>query len=145
MATVTGTLSDFGYASLAPYQPVVTFTPTGPGVQGGRLLAAKPVSLSPGAGTGYFEVDLAPTEGIVPETWYQISISWLDTNAGWIEKNFVGTKLEVPELGGPIGYLVKSPPTPPPFVAWQPTAPDPWPIGLVWVNSITGDVNRRVS
>ncbi|GAA0960168.1 hypothetical protein [Frigoribacterium faeni] len=139
MATVTGTLSDFGYASLAPLRPEIAFIPSGAGVFGGRLMATRPVTVTPGT-SGYFEVDLVPAD----DRWFQIRIAWLDPVSGAPDNDYVEPRLYVPELGGPIGHLLKAPSTPSTDVAWQPTAPKPWPVGLVWVNSITGRVQRQV-
>jgi hypothetical protein len=112
MATVTGTLHDFGMGPLAAFSPKITFRPSGPGVTGAKLLATKPITVVPDE-SGYFTVELEPTDAIHPDRWYTIAIEWLDASIEYIGKDIlVDWKLRVPQAGGPIGQLVEAPSNP---------------------------------
>ena len=144
MPLVTGTLSDFGLSSLTQYQPVIVFMPSGVGFMGGRVLATRPIRVTPDAG-GYFQVDLASTDTIEPAVWYGIQIQWLEPGGGYSYIDFEQSKLYVPTLGGNLPVLIDTPSTNQLMVIWQDTEPIPWPLGVVWANTITGDVRRKDS
>lgn len=137
MANVTGTLTDFGGASLAPYQPRLHFIPSGPAVNAGKFLATKPIIVTPAA-DGSFTASLEPTVGLHPSVWYRLHVKWLDTANQYIGMDFLD-RMDVPELGGPIGDLIGG--SAPLAAVWVGTSP---PIntkrGQLWLEIPSGDL-----
>jgi len=84
MAVITGVLSDYERKALASSSldraPVIEFKPSGPGVRdpANVLYASREVTVVPAVSTGAFQVDLEVNTIISPETWYEITIKWLD-------------------------------------------------------------------
>jgi len=144
MAIVSGTLSDFGLTPLAGFQPTIIFTPSGVGVSGTRLLATRPIQVTPNP-DGQFQLDLMSTDDITPATWYEVQIRWLEPSGGYSHIDFVDWKLFVPAAGGPLGNLLRAPSNNQLLVIWQATEPNPWPVGVVWANTTTGDLLRKDS
>jgi len=105
MPLVTGTLTDFGLKPLADQQPQLVFTPQEASTKNGRLLATAPVLVTPQP-SGYFEVDLVATAGLVPETWYELTILWLTPGGGFDHPRW---RITVPAAGGQIGTLLSAP------------------------------------
>jgi len=144
MALVYGQLTDFGLDPINLHQPRVIFTPSANGVLDGRLLSRRPRTSIPDENGG-FSVNLAPTTRVRPLVHYDIEIVWLDANSGIASRDFVASKLSVPDEGGSISELLSVPVDNPWLLAFQPNQPSPWPVGLVWVNSETGDITRRTA
>lgn len=128
MATIYGTLTDFGLQTLTPYKPVLKFTPSGPGVKGRRLFSERPVEV-PVASDGSFSVLLEPTDGVAPKVWYTVSIEYLNDGGQYTSLDILGYRLFVPAPGGPIGEIPGAPlsadtvlvgltPPPPGFKGW---------------------------
>jgi hypothetical protein len=148
MATVTGTLADFGLSLLTAYSPKIIFTPsgpaTGPGAGSARfLLATRPIECIP-APDGKFSVELYPNEASIPATHYTIRIEWRDPNAFDDDRGYVGRddpdwELVVPNLGGSIADLLKLPSNP--AQTWVGDLPpdNPTP-GTWWLLPSTGDI-----
>ena len=111
MAVVTGTLSDFGLQSLVGRDPIVTFTASSAGVKGGRLFTSTPIKVTPDA-AGAVSVNLEPTDGVVPEVWYRVSIEHLQLGGEYTHFDLLDFRLYVPEVGGPIGSLPGTPLSP---------------------------------
>ncbi|WP_431863033.1 hypothetical protein [Microbacterium algeriense] len=135
MATIYGTLSDFGLDALTPYMPVVRFTPSGAGVKGKRLFAERPVDATVSS-NGDFAVLLEPTDGVTPPVWYTVSIEYLNEGGRYTSYDVLGYKLRVPAPGGAIGELPDVPlspdtvlvsldPPPPGYKGWYLNAPGP--------------------
>lgn len=135
MATIYGTLSDFSLQSLAPYMPVLKFTPSSPGVKGRRLFSERPVEAAVAA-DGSFAVLLEPTDGVTPQVWYTVSIEYLNEAGKFTSYDVLGYKLRVPAPGGAIGELPDVPlspdtvlvslaPPPPGYKGWYLNAPGP--------------------
>lgn len=135
MVLVYGTLSDFGLQSLAAGSPRVVFTPSGAGTLGRRLFSSDPVVAYP-ATDGSFTVDLQPTDGIVPEVWYTVSIEHLKQGGQFTHYDVLGYRLFVPIIGGELGNLPEAPlspstvlvsldPPPPGYKGWYLNAPGP--------------------
>jgi hypothetical protein len=138
LATVTGTLTDFGLAALAAYSPQLIFTPSGPAINTTSLLGTRPITVTPAA-DGTFTVTLATTEDMQPATWYTISAQWLNSTGGYIGRDFPEWQLFVPTAGGNITALL-SIPTNPAQVWVNPVAPaNPTP-GTWWLNPLTADL-----
>lgn len=108
MATVYGTLSDFGLQSLAPYNPVVKFLPSGPGVRGQHLFSSTPITANV-ASNGSFSVLLEPTVGVMPDVWYNVSIEHLNAGGEYTHFDLLGYKLRVIPPGGEIGDMPDAP------------------------------------
>lgn len=126
MARVYGDLSDFGLQALS--RPTVLFTPTGPGVKAGKLLSTTPVPAIV-ASSGAFMVDLEPTDGVVPEVFYTVSIEHLQPGGQFTHFDLVGLQFHVSVAGGRIGelpgvplspyfVLVSLDPPPPGYKGW---------------------------
>lgn len=109
MPTITFTLSDFGLASLASKFPTVRFIPSQAGIAGARLFSTTPIEVTPDpAGVGV--VELAATDGVVPEVFYTVHISHL--NSGGVPTHFdvLGLRIFVPT--GYVGALADLPGVP---------------------------------
>ena len=135
MATIYGDLFDFGMQSLAPFRPILRFTPSGPGLKGRKLFAARPVEVEVSP-SGAFAVLLEPTYGVVPEAWYTVSIEYLNPGGRYTSYDILGYRLRVPAPGGTIGdlpdiplspdtVLVSLDPPPPGYTGWYLNAPGP--------------------
>ena len=144
MARVYGQLTDFGLDPISMHQPRIIFTPSSVGVVGDKLLATRPRTAVP-TSDGYFSVDLAPTTRVQPLVHYKIRIEWLDAEAGYMRDDYVQHGMSVPDDGGSISELLSVPADNPALWAFQPDEPDPWPVGLVWVNTETGDIRKRTA
>lgn len=139
MATVTGTLKDFGLAALAPYSPTLNFIPSGPARNDTTIFGTRTISVTPAA-DGSFSVDLVATDGLQTVVWYTLTISWLNSTAGYTETDFPDWKLYVPAVGGTIGGLITAP-TNPALVYTSLTAPvSPTP-GTWWLESNPDNIN----
>lgn len=129
MPTITFTLSDFGLASLASKFPTVRFIPSQAGIAGDRLFSTTPIEVTPDpAGVGV--VELAATDGVVPEVWYTVQIHHL--NSGGVPTHFdvLGLRIFIPTdydgpltglPGVPLGpntVLVSLDPPPPGYKGW---------------------------
>jgi hypothetical protein len=131
MAIVTGTLTDFNLQSLYSASARLVFTASDPGILPGRLLSTRPIVVIPSA-SGAFEVDLRPTDAIMPLVWYQVRIDWLDSDGGYVGTDFVPWPLFVPSEGGAIGDLLSMPSNP--GMVWEgPTPPDNPTPGTWWL------------
>lgn len=142
MALVTGKLTDFGLAALAPFKPEIVFTPNGNAISPTSLLSTKPVVAVPAA-NGTFSVQLAPTVDVHPATWYRVSVRWLEPDSfgsGYAGMDFPDWKLFVPLEGGTLTRLLELPANP--AQVWvgvdPPTNPTP---GLWWLQH-NGDLSE---
>lgn len=104
MARVYGTLTDFGLQALIGRAPKVTFVPSGPGVRARQLFSSTPVEATVLA-DGSWSVELTPTDGVVPETWYSIRIEHLNPGGEYTHFDVLDWRVYVPADGGPIGGL----------------------------------------
>lgn len=144
MALVTGTLRDFQVAGAwaNTHAAQVEFVPSNAAFSGPDLRADDVIVATIDSG-GAFSVSLASTASLQPAgTHYRVRIRWLGGERGGMVTKVPG-KLYVPGAGGNIGLLLEQSPGAE-FAFWQPTQPDPWPVGAIWVNSVTGDVTRKV-
>lgn len=117
MPTVTGTLTDIGLDPLAPFNPVLRFTPSQPAGDGNaRIFASRPVEVTP-TETGYFSVDLASTDTITPaDTHWRLTIHYRkpdgydNSGGGFTAADHVVAKIRVPAAGGILADLFDIPP-----------------------------------
>ena len=144
MPLITGTLSDFGLNTLSDYLPTIVFTPSSVALVGGRVLATRPIHVTPNA-VGYFEVELAATDTLEPTVWYEMQVRWLEPGGGYSHIDFVDFRLHVPPQGGTLLDLLRTTTTNRLLVIWQEAEPNPWPVGVVWANPATGDLLRKDS
>ena len=143
MALVTGTLRDFQVLGAWALNNAaqVEFIPSNAAFSGADLRADDVIIATVDAG-GSFSASLAPTASLQPAgTHYRVRIRWLGSRTDKVTN--VPGRLLVPGAGGNIGALLEQSPGME-FVFWQPTQPDPWPVGSIWVNTVTGDVRRMV-
>lgn len=142
MATVTGTLTNFGLAALVGFSPRIIFAPNTVAVSPDRIMAKQPIVVPVGP-SGNFSVELAATVNLRPEAWYDISIEYLNPDGGYSSLDFAEFKLRVPTAGGDIPDLLDIPAVP--AQVWvdvnPPTSPTP---GTLWLNPSTGDLKRWV-
>lgn len=111
MAVVTYTLTDFGLQSLADKEPRVIFRASGAGVKVGRLFPSTPiVSIPNTAGEG--SVNLEPTDGLVPEVWFEVAIEHLKPGGQYKHFDILGYRLYVSATGGAIGDMPGAPLSP---------------------------------
>jgi len=139
MPTVTGTLKDFGLASISARQPQITFTPSGPAFNGSLFLATTPVTVTPDSG-GAFSVTLSSTADLRPDAWYTVKATWLDSASNYIGVDVI-EKFRVPSTGGAIGDLAALDFAPTSVYA-SPTAPSSPAIATWWLNTTTGDLSE---
>jgi hypothetical protein len=152
MATVTGTLYDCGLGNLVGKAPTLKFTLNDPSTAALGIYATAPISFTPN-GAGAFTGALVDTETMHQRRYYTLTVTWLDSAANFNRVDFPGWKIFVPIAGGKLQDLIANYSNDgggwnPMMVFWQPTEPDPWPLGSVWVDtsidtSTSGDVRRR--
>lgn len=148
MAIVTGTLTDCGLDHLVGRSPKLIFTLSEPATSGSNVFVTEPIEVTPNA-SGAFSVDLAQNATMDQVAWYNLAVSWLDSGGNFIKVDFPDWKLFVNAGGGPISLQIPNYTPNPYMVFWQPTEPDPWPHGSVWVDTsvdtpTSGDINRKV-
>jgi hypothetical protein len=138
MATVTGVLSDYGFAAIPlSLQPRMVFVGTGIGFSGGRAFATSPVIAIPDSG-GRFSVDLAPTT-VRPVRTYTVRAEWLSGT------DYVGADifegLKVPPQGGNLADLAAIDFSP--TDVWVSSSPPANPgLGTWWLDLKTNNLNR---
>jgi hypothetical protein len=142
MPTVTGTLADFNLQALTGLRPKIIFRPNRSALSPTRLYVARPIEVTP-ADDGSFSVELVPTQLLEPAAWYTIEIRWQEPSGRELGRDYPDWRVFVTAEGGTLSGLISTPADNTLLVAWQPNQPDPWPSGLVWVNTITGDVVRK--
>lgn len=114
MAEVTGSIKDILDGSLANRQVEIIFRLNSANIQtiAGTLARINPtaeVKVTPNASTGFFNVDLTPTEVMLFDAYYTITIRWVDGSAP--EMDFPGWQLRVTREGGTLTeMLVLGPP-----------------------------------
>ena len=140
MATVTGTLTDFGLNNLFSFSPRLFFTPSTVGVLNGQVFATKPVRATIFEDAS-FSVELQPTEALLNDVYYSVSISYLNTGGTYISLDLPEWKVRVPDEGGPIGELITAAVNP--RLTWVDEDPPIAPTaGQLWLVPSTGDLYR---
>lgn len=142
-ALYTGSYVDCGLGTLAAFHPKLEFILSEESFSlDGQLLSKNPVVVTPTTGEGVFAVPLVPNDLIRGNTEYMIRATYTNAASRVIKLDLFSffARLgggKVADMGTP-GFI-------PALVFWQPTEPDPWPVGSIWVNSITDDVNQKVA
>ena len=144
MALVSGTLNDANLGHLAGRAPKLIFTLSEPATSDAGMFVTEPIIVTPNS-NGAFVVDLEPTETMHQKRHYDLSVQWLDAAGNFIKVDFPDWDIFVPRGGGAFPDLIPGFTSNPFMIFWQATEPNPWPVGTVWVNSITGDVLRKDS
>jgi hypothetical protein len=113
MATVTGTLRNFGLANINHLDPEIIFQANRPATGGsGQIFATDPIKVTPGAG-GAWTVDLEPTETLLTaDVYYIVSVEWRDPANNYMRADFPDWRLYVPTAGGVFGDLLAQPNNP---------------------------------
>ncbi|MWV50051.1 hypothetical protein GRS96_12305 [Rathayibacter sp. VKM Ac-2803] len=107
---VWGFLTDFALAPMADQAVRLRFVPSGPGVDKGRLLSAKPIDATV-ASDSAFSAALYPTMTVSPEMWFTPEVSYLVAGQASAYER-LPWKLRVPRSGGRIGDLLLAPAPP---------------------------------
>ena len=142
MPLVNGTLTDFGLAPLLGLDPVLLFRATSAGISNQNLLAASmPVEVTPAA-NGFFEVELAATDALMPgEVEYRLEVKYRERRTRNVKHEVLPWALRVPEAGGAITDLLQVPSNP--ASVWVGTTPPDNPTsGTWWYNPETGELNE---
>lgn len=135
--TVTGTLTDFGLASLNGSQPRLIFRPSGPALKSPRILSTKEIVVTP-ASNGTFTVELEPMTGIRPDRTMDVSIEWLDAGTNYKSMDLV-TDLRIPPGGGVLADIAALDYQP--SDVWVSASPPDNPaISTWWLSTTTGDL-----
>lgn len=138
VATITGNLTDFSETKMNDYQPRITFSPSGPAMNGQQMLVTRPIVVTPNSAGG-FQVSLAPNENYSPATTYKVRVDWLDSGGNCVFSDHMPWDLVVPTTGGDIGDLLKVPANP--ASVWISETPPPRPTpGTWWLVPSTGNL-----
>lgn len=105
----------------------------------GSLYGTAPVVVQPDA-SGEFVVRLVPNDVIQGNSSYRVSAKYLDRSGVFVDVDL--WEIFVPMLGGWVSELV-DPSWSPAQQFFSATEPEPWPVGTVWNDTITGDVWRN--
>ena len=134
--TITGTLADYATAPLGAVGAEVVFVPSGPGVGGAVVYAARSVRVTVAA-NGTFTASLQATPNIRPAVWLEVYAEYLDAAGKFIRSDYIG-RLEVPYGGGTLATLVGTYWNP--GLAWWATSSPPGTpvVRALWLDPITG-------
>lgn len=138
---VTGTLLDFGQMPLV--HPRIVFTPDQAATSGFVVMPNFGVTVTPNM-DGSFVAMLQSTTDTQPATFYRVSIEDIGGDGLYYPRaDFPDWKIIVPYGGGQLNELLDM--SNPNTLLWfaQETEPNPWPVGSIWLNTITGDYFRK--
>jgi hypothetical protein len=142
MPLVNGTLTDFGLDPLLPLDPVLMFRATSAGISGLNVLAGTvPVETVPAA-NGFFEVELAATDDLMPGgISYQVEIRYREKDTRLVKHELLPWKLYVGPDGGALADQLTVPTNP--ALVWVGTEPplNPTP-GTWWYDPETGELTE---
>jgi hypothetical protein len=119
MATLPGKLNDLRIKSMASRRPILRFIPSGPGIwRTGEILGSAPIEVSDFTGTfsDSFTVDLAVTDLIQPDCWYDLEIIWLNGENVPIGFDRFPWQIRVHEDTRTVAEAINAPPNP--LQAW---------------------------
>lgn len=145
MAQVTGFVTDFGRREMYSASTEIHFIPNRPGMRQieNLILSARPIISPVAIYTGFFTVELAANDRVIgDDSWYDVVIVYRNGVGVPIGFDEIPHRLYVTQAGGNITDLLQAVPGPM-QVFWQPAEPSPWPVGAIWVSTITGLVQRR--
>lgn len=134
MAKVTGILADYQLGFLQGKNPTISFQPSGPSLSNAAVHAPERATVAPVGSTGYFEVDLQPTDGLRPARHYTVTLQW-----GQGKRVVLPWKLRVPAGGGILSELL--PVDIDPGLTWIGEEPPPTTApNLLWLKPSTGEL-----
>lgn len=141
MATVTGTLTDFGLQALTPYAPTLVLIPAKPAVSAdGGVLATRPLRVTPAADGSFTFNPVVASVDTSPETMYALRIEWLDSAS-----NYTGMDL-LSGLVVPLGLSQINDLSGIPVSRWWvgPEPPDDPEAHTWWLDTTNGDLKEWV-
>lgn len=146
MGIMTGVLADFRKNGIDNIGGRVIFTPRGPdGTADGYLLSTVPLVVNAGLG-GVFSTNLIDPENTVNGYGFDVVVEWLDAAGGYIGRDYFGVLYPPPGGGRVVDYLQRPGQGDSGSRWWvEPTPPDPWPNGVVWVDTTTWNTTRKVA
>jgi len=136
--TVTGSLGDAGFLSLAAFSPRIILTLSEPTVSGSALMATRPIVVIPDP-TGVFAFNTGATDTMAGDPYYKVRFEWLDIGGAYIGADFPDWQLRIPSTGGSFGYLLELPANPAQTWVGPDAPPNPTP-GRWWLKTTTGDL-----
>jgi len=146
MSQINGDVRDTGYQSLYGVAVVLKWTLNEPAsTTNGLVVASFTRTITPGT-TGAVSWQTVSTDLMHQDAYYTVQIAALNPTAGLPDMDFPEWRIKVPEGTHNLADLIRAANggRNPLLWYWQPEIPDSWPIGAVWVNSVTGDVNQKV-
>jgi len=149
MALITGTAGDINLAAVDAYGLELVFWLSETATQGSKLIVTREHKVAV-ADDGTWSVDVPDTETMGQPRHYRMRAQWRDPNAFGEDRGMAGIdfpdfELFVPVAGGSLADLTAYFTTNPYMVFYGPTEPAQWPVGAVWVNSTSGDINQKVT
>jgi hypothetical protein len=110
LATITGTLADFGRGNLAARQPEIIFNPSGPTtvISDGSTLAGVPIVVTPDS-AGAWSQSFVPYDDQSPRRYLTMQIRMLDPGAEYIYIDFPDWQILVPTTGGRLTDILDLP------------------------------------
>ena len=104
----------------------------------------RPVKVYPGM-ADFCTVNLAPTEDMNEQRHYSLSAHWTNPVTGQpASSDFSDWEIFVPIAGGRLPDLIRDYANNPYMWFYEDTEPPRWPIGAVWINTVTWDANQKV-
>lgn len=142
----TGTVADFGQHAFPGLTPMLWVIAAGDAFGPAGLLSRVRIPVEPAAPDGAFQVSLVASPDVSPPTDYEIVCEWFETHPleGWVKRGQSSWRFTALRGGGAISGMAVTAGWSPAHVFWQPQEPDPWPVGWIWVNSLTGRVQQKV-
>lgn len=140
MATVTGTLRNFGLANINYLDPQIIFEANKPALgPTGQIFATEPIIVIPTSDSSW-TANLEPTEGLLTEdVYYTVSVRWRDPANNYMRADFPEWKLYVPSAGGVFGDLIQHPVNRS-MVIMSPTNPGTgFGVGALWLQTDPAD------
>ena len=149
MALITGTAGDINLTAVEAYGLELVFWLNEPASQGAKLIITREYIVAV-ADDGTWTIGVPDTETMSQPRHYKMRAQWRDPNAFGDDRGMAGVdfpdfELFVPVAGGSFAELTEHFTTNPYMVFYQATEPASWPVGSVWVNSITGDMNQKAA
>lgn len=152
MSLITGDLRDTGYQSMFPAGASLVWTLNETVTTSeGMLVSPRKREIVPVA-NGLFSFTTVSTDLMHQDAYYTLGIQSLDPNffgpgQGFAPMDFTEWKIKVPEGTWKMSDLIVAANDRQNPLMWfyQSSQPSPFPVGSVWVHSVSGDINQRVS
>ena len=152
MGIMTGVLSDFRKNGIDSLGGRIIFVPRGPdGTSDGYLMVTRALIVYPTIG-GDFSTNLIDPENTNRGEGFDVFVEWLNGENIPVGRDYFGILYPPPGGGRVTDYLQAGAhgsggSSGSAEQRWwiEPTPPDPWPNGVVWVNTTTWDLIRKVA